>query len=417
MKLKSFKIKSYRSCQNVQFDIKNNLTTLIGLNGAGKSNVLNSILLIKKVFGVHHRYYRSVDEESLSGNCFFEVVLENNDNLVYVKDKIVYKTDDNNQDEVVYVDLQWKFSQYLDNKWVNIPIEYILNDGKSNRLYFLHSLRRQRASVKKMKELSLFFDSQTFKDHLLPLVRKVVKFFDSISYYSASQFSDPTRCPISVEFEDGESSVRYSRLGAHEAFVSELYQTWNANKKDFKIYLNLVGPDGINLVQDIYFKTVEMPSSVYKVQSGAKIKKVEKQKTLAVPIFVIDENILSPNQLSEGTLKTLALIFYILTDKSDILLIEEPEVCIHHGLLEDVLELIKSRSRTKQIIMSTHSDYVLDHIAPESLLLVRYSPKYKTKVFPIYKVMGASNYNILKDYLNNTGNLGEYWREKGFDYE
>ena len=89
-----------------------------------------------------------------------------------------------------------------------------------------------------------------------------------------------------------------------------------------------------------------------------------------MPSFSIDGNTLSPNQLSEGTFKTLALLYYVLTDESNLLLIEEPEVCIHHGLLNSIIALIKAYSKQKQIVISTHSDFVLDQIAPEDLVLV-----------------------------------------------
>ena len=92
------------------------------------------------------------------------------------------------------------------------------------------------------------------------------------------------------------------------------------------------------------------------------IRQILRNKQLIVPYVGVDKTELSFNQLSEGTFKTIALIFYIITDKSNLLLIEEPEVCVHHGLLNSVMSLILLYSRRKQIIISTHSDFVLDKI-------------------------------------------------------
>jgi predicted ATPase len=94
------------------------------------------------------------------------------------------------------------------------------------------------------------------------------------------------------------------------------------------------------------------------VKVGGKLKEIKRNRHLVVPSIKINNNELSPNQLSEGTFKTLALIYYILTDDSKILLVEEPEVCIHHGLLSSIMQLIKIQSKLKQIIISTHSDFV-----------------------------------------------------------
>lgn len=121
--------------------------------------------------------------------------------------------------------------------------------------------------------------------------------------------------------------------------------------------------------------------------------------------------------MSEGTFKTLALVFYILSDKSELLLIEEPEVCIHHGLLSSIIELIKIQSKKKQIIISTHSDFVLDKLTPENVILVKKNPDKGTVATPLTKHLSKNDYSALKDYLANSGNLGEYWKEGGFENE
>jgi len=50
VKLKSFEVRSYRSCIRTKVPIQNQTTGLIGANGAGKSNILNAILLLKKMY-------------------------------------------------------------------------------------------------------------------------------------------------------------------------------------------------------------------------------------------------------------------------------------------------------------------------------------------------------------------------------
>jgi len=124
---------------------------------------------------------------------------------------------------------------------------------------------------------------------------------------------------------------------------------------------------------------------------------------------------LIPNQLSEGTFKTLALLFYIINDVSELLLIEEPEVCIHHGLLDSIIELIKVQSKKKQIIISTHSDYVLDKLKPENVVLVSRDTDKGTIAKPLSKALSKNDYAALKSYLQDEGNLGEYWKLSEFE--
>jgi predicted ATPase len=135
---------------------------------------------------------------------------------------------------------------------------------------------------------------------------------------------------------------------------------------------------------------------------------------MVIPTVHVGSAQLSFNQLSEGTLRTLALLFYVTTDKSELLLIEEPEVCVHHGLLKSVIEIIKEFGKSKQIIFSTHSEVVVDNLSPEQLLLVRRQEDSGTTVVPISKAMSNTGYAALKKYLAVTGSLGEFWRHSGF---
>jgi predicted ATPase len=158
-----------------------------------------------------------------------------------------------------------------------------------------------------------------------------------------------------------------------------------------------------------------MPSNSYEVFSGGNVKTVEKGRTIIAPIFNIDKNKLSPNQLSEGTLRALALIYYILTDQSRLLLLEEPEVCVHHGLLNSIIELLKRQSKKKQIVISTHSDYILDQLNPENIILVKREPNMGTISQSLTDTMKKNDFEALKIYLKESGNLGEYWKEGGLD--
>lgn len=144
--------------------------------------------------------------------------------------------------------------------------------------------------------------------------------------------------------------------------------------------------------------------------TGGKVVKKEKTNLLVVPSFKISGNSLSPSQLSEGTFKTLALLFYLVTDKSSILMIEEPEVCVHHGLLNSIVELIEVYSANKQIFISTHSDSVLDRLEVDNVFRVWRTKEAGTQVSNIKRNMKNKELLALKNYLLNEGSLGEYWK-------
>ena len=139
----------------------------------------------------------------------------------------------------------------------------------------------------------------------------------------------------------------------------------------------------------------------------------KREGLLVIPTIMIKGQRFSPDQLSEGTFKSLALLFYLLSDQSHLMLLEEPEVCVHHGLLTSILEVIKSASARKQILFSTHSEFVLDAVEPEQVHLVRNLASKGTVVQRLPRALSGRNYRALKHYLNTSGNLGEYLRHGG----
>jgi len=181
----------------------------------------------------------------------------------------------------------------------------------------------------------------------------------------------------------------------------------------YRQFVDIVGQKGLRLIDELTFREVPTSSVDYSVRVGGKVEVRKRHKLLVIPQFRIGKQTLSPNQLSEGTFKTLSLLFHVITEDSTALLIEEPEVCVHHGLLSSILELIKSSSRHKQMILSTHSDYVLDHVAPENVYRVTFDRSVGTVVRHIRKTMTAKEFSALREYLEQVGNLGEYWREGG----
>ena len=115
MKLKSFKIHSYRSCIKAKLDLNPQLTTLIGINGAGKSNILNSLLLLQKKTT---RRFSNRKGESSPNVCKIQADILHEKKLVSIKAKIYFATDERNLDEIKYSDIKWNFNPYAKNsKW------------------------------------------------------------------------------------------------------------------------------------------------------------------------------------------------------------------------------------------------------------------------------------------------------------
>ena len=196
-----------------------------------------------------------------------------------------------------------------------------------------------------------------------------------------------------------------------------MFEEYKKNSDGYDQFMKLVGPKGIGLIDKLKFREINTSTSDYRVMTGGKVRKVKNINLLVIPGFIIGNSNLSPSQLSEGTFKTIALIFYLVTDRSSLLMIEEPEVCVHQGLLESIIELIKIYSKGKQIIISTHSDAVLDNLNIENIFKVKRDKREGTIVSSLVKSMKSSELNVLKNYLHNEGSLGEYWKHGDLENE
>jgi len=401
VRIKKLEIKNYRSCINTTFEPKGGLSSLIGPNGSGKTTILNAIQLLNSLTAMRNNPFRKKsDPESFSSDCVLKVTFEWNGETVNYEAKINLVNNERNEDEILNSEERWGFYPITKTRRkVIIPL-YLAIDN-------YHYTRHNLPSITSF--LGGFYNSESMGKTVTQAMYDIANFAKSISYYSASIFTNPSSCPISFEVESESGARRGISITGHKKFLYDLYDAYKKDSPEYDQFIELVGPEGINLISELAFQEIQTSSSTYKVAAGGRITTKEKKNNLIIPNFRIAGNSLSPSQLSEGTFRTLGMLFYLIKDHSPLMLIEEPEVCIHHGLLSSIIQLIKIYSLEKQIIISTHSDQLLDELEIESVFKVDRTDE-GTKVENIKKKLSGSELKALKEYLRNEGGLGEYWK-------
>lgn len=401
--LKKIEVTNYRSCVSTSFEPSKDLSALIGPNGSGKTNLLSALQLLPALANSRHAYYsRRESVESFASDCVLQAWFSWEGKDIKLVSNISLVNNEKNQDEILSSTESWyMYSLTGSRKQLPLPMS-LLTEA---HLYF----RKPHGEDGLLAYVKRGYSAEVDGRVVLGAMKDVIRFIKSISYYSASIFTNPSSCPISFEVESESGARRGISIAGHKKFLFDLYNTFKSDGDGFQRFVELVGPSGIGLVDKIEFREIESSSSIYKVAVGGRITTKEKKNNLIIPNFVISGNSFSPSQLSEGTFKSLALIFYLLTDKGGLMLIEEPEVCVHHGLLTSIIELIKAYCAEKQIIISTHSDQVLDSLSPESVYKVARGDD-GTTVERITKSMDKSELEALRYYLRNEGGLGEYWK-------
>jgi predicted ATPase len=77
------------------------------------------------------------------------------------------------------------------------------------------------------------------------------------------------------------------------------------------------------------------------------------------------------NQMSDGTLRAFAILLALYQPrKPSVLLVEEPEVAIHLGALQTLVEVLEQHSTDSQIVLTTHSADIIDALDIEALRVV-----------------------------------------------
>ena len=413
--LSKIEIAHFRSCEKTEFALQPDLTVLIGPNGAGKTNVLSALMLLHKLAKQRPGFLRDQSGEA-THECSLKATFDQDDGAVTLRTGLQLSTDDQNREAILGSSQAWTSQSYLSTrKAVQMPMWYsalkrslATLDPNSNAASSARHYTRVAASQAPSIEY--------LTPKMMEEVASIAAMLESMKYYGASQFTNPGSCPVSLEVEQESQFRRTVDTRGHRQFLADLYAAWSSKvKTNFDRFLSIVGPQGIGLVDVIGFEELQTSSIEYSVRSGGKVHKRTRKKLLVVPQFRIGKNTLSPNQLSEGTFRTLTLLFFLVTDESSFLLIEEPDVCVHQGLLSSIMELIKVHSMHKQILISTHSDFVLDQVEPRNILRVTKERRVGTQVSSLKRSMSSKSYAALKKYLQTQGTLGEFWKHGGFD--
>lgn len=134
-------------------------------------------------------------------------------------------------------------------------------------------------------------------------------------------------------------------------------------------------------------------------------------ETKQMGLFLQEKGFGSPwyaEDLSDGTLMSIALFLALLDSRHRCVLVEEPENSLHPWNLRRFLESCKEVSQEKQILITTQSPLVVATALPENLFLVE----------RVYGITQITNALVKEPTLSQIArerflDLGEYWLSGG----
>jgi predicted ATPase len=117
------------------------------------------------------------------------------------------------------------------------------------------------------------------------------------------------------------------------------------------------------------------------------------------------DQIFGPHQISDGTLRAMALITLLLQPEEELpmlIVIDEPELGFHPFAINVLAALVKQAATRCQIVLATQSASLLDHFAPEEVVVVE-----RQEVESIFQRLEPSR---LKEWLADYS-LRELWEK------
>lgn len=76
------------------------------------------------------------------------------------------------------------------------------------------------------------------------------------------------------------------------------------------------------------------------------------------------------HEISDGTIMTLSLLCALVDPRKTLILIEEPENSIHPWILRHIVDFFKKVSKSKTVLITTHSPILVDMLYPDQIWVI-----------------------------------------------
>lgn len=182
--------------------------------------------------------------------------------------------------------------------------------------------------------------------------------------------------------------------------------------------LGELGRHGDNLASAIDYIFSENPRIFEKLQvwlrdvvpeiSALETRYTESRK---IGLYLTEKGFRGPwnaDEMSDGTIMSIALFLALLDRRHTTVLIEEPENSLHPWMLRKFLGHAREASKEKQILVTTHSPLVVAASRPEELFLIE-RKRGRTQVVSAIEREPILTEMMQKQFMD----LGEYWLSGG----
>ncbi|MBK8916152.1 MAG: AAA family ATPase [Phycisphaerales bacterium] len=382
--LDSIHVNNFRSCRDVTLRLGEPVIALIGRNGAGKTNLLNAIEYTARLASGSKSYGDGISPLVPGQPVSFEL------RFSIAGRPFVYSTDRHSSRargfliaERLSCDGQLLLERRDDaiSSPLLTSVPTLSIAPTTNALYFL---------------LSLFPEESDIGKALLPVSR----FLSNVRYYPESVERRPAAHPIPFsryeEWERDRATGRVDRAVAMRLIHMGLKQPDKLEELEA-----LLGASGLQLVSKI---DLEVLPSRERTLFGSSSDDAYYSIRFTLGSAVAGSGArVAASQLSAGTWRIVSLLTHLVFDEASCMLVEQPEDCMHAGLLGKLLDIFSTYSHRTQFICTTHSPRVINLIDPRGIRLVSVDTG-----FTCVRELAPAEVRASEDYAAEQGTLSEF---------
>jgi predicted ATPase len=187
---------------------------------------------------------------------------------------------------------------------------------------------------------------------------------------------------------DFDRSGEFIRSYLHKCRVFHFHDTslLGPMRRDCPVDANrFLYPDAANLPAMLYLYRERYPAAYRRILAAVKAVAPWFEDFVLEPLRLNPRNIalhwrskeseydFGPHQLSDGTLRAIALFTLLLQPEADLpelIVLDEPELGLHPAALAVLADLLKSTARHSQLLIATQSAALIDHFEADDVVAV-----------------------------------------------
>lgn len=404
MQIKRIEIENYRSLRHVVFE-PTDLTVIVGANGSGKSNVASAFEFLSDVYATGLEY--AVLNKGGLENVAFRRQRRTRSAVRFVVDFVLptgastfYGVESSRPDAPVRIRHSFSFGANkqtirADYKIIEENIEYFESkkgqtEGDCFSFPHIFTITKTGAAVSYSQESKREKGMGDLASYVEFLNRRAKVSNLNLIIRDLFWLTDAGLTGISVH----QFSPQISRTPGAPSPLPKL-TSYGQNLATLVDWLQRHHP--------VQWKKVE--DSMRQIIPGLKSIRVEFSTNNLLTLSFLEEGSSRPwssQDVSDGTIQTLAILCCLSDPRVNLLFLEEPENSVHPWIVRQLAAQFKAHSKKTQTILTTHSPVILNIVTPDCVWIC-HKEKGETRLLHLPKMYP----DVAQDWANGEGRLFE----------